>query len=58
MATLKIKQFKSKSGQTLRQKRTLEALGFSKLNQVIEVIDNAQIRGMIAKVNHLVAIQK
>jgi large subunit ribosomal protein L30 len=54
MATIKIKQVKSGIGRTLRQKRTLEALGFTKLNQTIEKEATPQIVGMINKVAHLV----
>jgi large subunit ribosomal protein L30 len=39
-----------------RQKRTLRALGFTKMHQVLEKDDNANIRGMINKVSHLVSI--
>jgi large subunit ribosomal protein L30 len=54
MEKIKIKQVKSGIGRTLRQKRTLEALGFSKLNQTIEKEATPQILGMISKVSHLV----
>jgi large subunit ribosomal protein L30 len=56
MAKIKIKQEKSGIHTTLRQKRTLEALGFSKLNQVLEVEATPQINGMLEKVKHLVSI--
>ncbi len=56
MAKIKITQVKSGIDRTERQKATLKALGFSKLHQVIEKEDNANIRGMIRKVNHLVTI--
>ena len=38
------------------QKRVVKGLGFTRLNQVIERPDNAAIRGMVAKVPHLVEI--
>lgn len=56
MEKIKIKQVKSGIGQTLRQKRTLEALGFKRMHQVIEVEKTPQIEGMIMKVNHLVKV--
>ena len=56
MAKIKIKQEKSGIHTTLRQKRTLEALGFSKLNQILEVEATPQINGMLEKVKHLVSI--
>ena len=56
MATIKIKQIKSKIGAPADQKRTLQALGLHKISQVVECEDNASIRGMIRKVHHLVKI--
>jgi large subunit ribosomal protein L30 len=56
MAKIKIKQEKSGIHTTLRQKRTLEALGFSKLNQILEVEATPQINGMLEKVKHLVSV--
>jgi len=54
MATIKIKQVRSGIGHPVRQKRTLEALGFRKLNQVIEKEVTPQTLGMISKVAHLI----
>jgi len=54
MATIKIKQVRSGIGHPERQKRTLEALGFRKLNQVIEKEVTPQTLGMISKVAHLI----
>ncbi|MBP3212172.1 MAG: 50S ribosomal protein L30 [Prevotella sp.] len=56
MATIKIKQIKSKIGYPIDQKRTLQALGLHKISQVVEVEDNPSIRGMIRKVHHLVTV--
>jgi large subunit ribosomal protein L30 len=56
MATIKIKQIKSKIGFPIDQKRTLQALGLRKISQVVEVEDNPSIRGMIRKVHHLVTV--
>jgi large subunit ribosomal protein L30 len=56
MATIKIKQIKSKIGYPVDQKRTLQALGLHKISQVVEVEDNPSIRGMIQKVHHLVTV--
>ena len=56
MATIKIKQIKSKIGYPVDQKRTLEALGLHKISQVVEKEDTPVIRGMIRKVHHLVDI--
>ena len=56
MATIKIKQTKSRIGAPVDQRRTLDALGVRKLNKTVEVEDNASIRGMINKVHHLVTV--
>lgn len=58
MAKIKIKQIKSKIGSTLRQKRTLEALGLRKINCVVELEGNPQILGMVEKVRHLVTVEE
>ena len=42
----------------VKQKLVVKGLGFTRLNQVIERPDNAAIRGMVAKVPHLVEILK
>jgi len=52
--SLRITWINSGIGYARNQRRTLKALGFHRLNQTIEHKDNACIRGMIAKVNHLV----
>ncbi|CCY16746.1 50S ribosomal protein L30 [Prevotella sp. CAG:755] len=56
MATIKIKQVRSRIGAPKDQKRTLDALGLRKLNRVVEKEDTPTIRGMVNKVNHLVVI--
>ena len=56
MATIKINQIKSKLGAPVDQKRTLQALGLTKISQVVEHEDNPTIRGMIRKVHHLVSV--
>ncbi|HEY1677001.1 MAG TPA: 50S ribosomal protein L30 [Candidatus Sulfotelmatobacter sp.] len=39
-----------------KQKLVIKGLGFTRLQQVIERPDNAAIRGMVAKVPHLVTV--
>lgn len=58
MAKIKITQVKSAINRTQRQKRTLEALGFRKLNQTVEHEDTVTIRGMIEKVSHMVKVEE
>ena len=56
MATIKIKQTRSRIGAPADQKRTLVALGLRKISQVVEHEDNPTLRGMIKKVHHLVTV--
>ena len=56
MAKIKIKQVRSAINRPQRQKRTIEALGLRKMNQVVEHDDTPQIKGMIAKVSHMIEI--
>lgn len=56
MATIKIKQVKSAIKRPAVQKATIQALGFRKLNQVIEKEVTPQIMGMIKKVQHLIEV--
>jgi large subunit ribosomal protein L30 len=56
MATIKIKQIKSRIGAPVDQKKTLLALGLHKISQIVEVEDNPSMRGMIRKVHHLVSV--
>jgi large subunit ribosomal protein L30 len=57
MATIKIKQVRSRIRCPKDQKRTLDALGLRKMGRVVEHNDNPAIRGMIEKVKHLVSIE-
>jgi len=56
MSIIKIKQVRSRIRRPKNQKLTLDALGLKKLNQVVEHEDTPQIRGMVAKVSHLVEV--
>lgn len=56
MATIKIKQVKSRNNRPIGQKRTLDSLGLNKINKVVEREDTPTLRGMIRKVQHLVQI--
>ena len=57
-AKLRITLVRSPIGYTVRQKRTVAALGLQKLNQVVVQPDNPAVRGMVAKVSHLVEVEK
>jgi large subunit ribosomal protein L30 len=54
MAKLRITWIKSGIGYAEDQRRTLRALGFHRLNQIVEHVDSPSIRGMVTKVRHLV----
>lgn len=56
MATIKIQQFKSRIGAPAVQKKTLDALGLRKLNNIVEHENTPSILGMVNKVRHLVKI--
>lgn len=58
MAKIKVTQVKSAINRTKRQKATLEALGFRKLNQTVEHEESPAVLGMIAKVSHMVKVEK
>jgi large subunit ribosomal protein L30 len=56
--TLKIKWVRSFIGCPRSMRQTVRGLGFRRMNQVLEREDTPSIRGMIARVHHLVEIQK
>ena len=56
MATIKIKQVKSRIGAPKDQKQTLDELGLNKMNRIVEREDSESLRGMIRKVRHLIQI--
>lgn len=56
MAKILIKQVKSRINRPARQKKTLDALGLKKLNQVVEKEATPQVLGMVNTVRHLVEV--
>lgn len=56
MAKIKIQQIRSRIRCPKDQKRTLDALGLRKLNQIVEHEATPSILGMVNKVRHLVLI--
>jgi large subunit ribosomal protein L30 len=54
--TIRIKWVRSGVGCSYHQKRIVRSLGLRKLNQEVERPDTPQIRGLVAKVPHLVKI--
>jgi large subunit ribosomal protein L30 len=55
-AKLQLKWVRSAICTPVKHKLVIKGLGFTRLNQVIERPDTAAIRGMVAKVPHLVEI--
>ncbi len=55
-ATLEARQVRSGICANKTQKATLRALGFGKIGRIRTLPDNDQVRGMIAKIPHLVEI--
>jgi large subunit ribosomal protein L30 len=58
VARLKITYVRSVIGQKPDQERTVQALGFRRLNQTVEHDDSPQLRGMVHKVRHLVKVEE
>ena len=58
MANLKVTLVKSPIGAVPKHKKTVEAMGLRKVNQTVELPDNAATRGMIKQVSHLVKVEE
>ena len=54
--TIKIQYYKSMIGYSGKQKQMVKSLGITKLNQTIERPDNPAMRGVVAKIPHLLRI--
>ncbi|MDR1154675.1 MAG: 50S ribosomal protein L30 [Bacteroidales bacterium] len=57
MAKINVTLKSSIIGSSKRQVATVKALGLGKVNSTVVHEDTPQIRGMIAKVNHLVSVE-
>ena len=55
---LKVTLVKSTIGAVPKHKKTIEALGLSKMHKTVELPDNAATKGMIQRVNHLVKVEE
>ena len=53
---IKIQYYRSSIGYSQKQKDIVKSLGITKLNQVVEKPDNAAMRGVVAKIPHLLRI--
>jgi large subunit ribosomal protein L30 len=56
VSTIKIKLTKSLIGKPENHRKVVRALGFKKVNQVLEKNDTPQIRGMIHQVDYMVVV--
>jgi large subunit ribosomal protein L30 len=54
--TILIKWVRSGIGFTRRQKGMVRSLGLRRLNQMVERVDSPQVRGLVARIPHLVEI--
>ena len=58
MSTVRLTQRRSRNGCDRKQLDTLRSLGLRRIGQTVEISDTPQIRGMIAKVAHLVEVEE
>ena len=56
--TLRITLVKSSIGSKPKARGTVRALGLKRINHTVELPDRPEIRGMIAKVPHLVRVEE
>ena len=56
-SVLRIRQVRSRIGQTLRQREALRTLGLRRIGQVVERPDNPAVRGTVRAIAHLVQIE-
>ena len=55
--TVKVTQIGSPIRRTKDQRATLVGLGLNKINRTRELQDTPEVRGMIAKVKHMVKVE-
>ena len=54
--TIRVRQVRSGIGCPREMRETLKALGLGKMHRVTERLDTPHVRGMIAKIPHLVEV--
>ncbi len=57
MTRLKVRQTRSGIGRKQNQRETLRSLGLKRIGHVVVKEDRPEIRGMLATVPHLVAVE-
>jgi large subunit ribosomal protein L30 len=55
---LKIKLVKSMIGRPEKHRKVLRGMGLTKLNRTVELQNTPSVRGMVAKVSHLVVAEE
>jgi large subunit ribosomal protein L30 len=58
VAKLKVTQMRSTVGKPRRQRDTLRALGLRRIRHAVVQEDRPEIRGMLARVSHLVRVEE
>ena len=53
---IKLQYFRSQICTPVKHKLVIKGLGFTRLNQIVEREDSPSVRGMVAKVPHLVRV--
>ena len=53
---IRIQYYRSKNSTPVKHKLIVKGLGFTRLNQIVERVDNQSIRGMVKAIPHLVRI--
>ncbi len=56
MAKIVVKQVKSLIGRPEDQRKVIKALGLGRIGKTKELTDTPSVRGMVAKVSHLVEV--
>jgi len=56
-SVLRVRQIRSRIGQTKKQRAALLTLGLRRIGQVVELPDNAAVRGNVRLIGHLVRVE-
>ena len=56
--TIKVTLVKSPIGAIPKHRRTVEALGLTKMHRTVELPNNAATKGMIAQVSYMVKVEE
>jgi large subunit ribosomal protein L30 len=56
--TVKVTLTKSVIGEKPKTRATVEGLGLKRIHQTVEQVDSPGLRGMLAKVSHLVEVEE